>query len=241
MQRNVKRDTRSEIILIGCNMFLEQGYSKASTAEMCRELGISTGNFNFYFPKKENLLAVLVEELCEFQWDLMEKEAQEGVSSLLAYCLELTSMVSACEQDEVARDFFVSAYSNYLSLDIIRRNDMQKMRKVFAPYCQDWSEERFNETEDLVSGIEFAALMTTSTSSKLEVRIELALRTILALYGVPKDLIEVKIMKVLAMDYASIGIRILQRFKEYINDKHVEVLEEFKKRRARYLREKNKK
>ena len=68
LQRNVKRDTRSEIILMGCNMFLEKGYTNTSTKVMSEELGISTGNFNFHFTKKEDLLAVLVEELCDFQW-----------------------------------------------------------------------------------------------------------------------------------------------------------------------------
>lgn len=241
LQRNVKRDTRSEIILMGCNMFLEQGYSNASTKVICEELGISTGNFNFHFTKKEDLLAVLVEELCDFQWKLMEEEAQEGVNSLLAYCLELTSMVSASEQDENARDFFLSTYTIPITLNIIRKNDIEKMKKVFSPYCKGWSEDRFREAEDIVSGIEYAALMTTETSSPLEMRIELALTTIMRLYNVPEDMIQTKIKKVLSMDYRATGLRILQEFKEYINTKHEKALADFKKRRAKYLREKNKK
>lgn len=241
MQRNVRRDTKSEIILMGCNMFLEQGFTKVSSKAISDELGISTGNFNFHFPKKEDLLAVLVEELCEFQWKLMEEEAQEGVNSLLAYCLELTSMVSASEQNENARDFFVSSYTIPMTLNIIRKNDIEKMKKVFSPYCKGWSEEKFKEAEDIVSGIEYAALMTTETSSPLEIRIELALTTIMRLYGIPEDIIQTKIKKVLAMDYRATGLRILQEFKEYINGKHEKALADFKKRRAKYLREKNKK
>ena len=192
MQRNVKRDTRSEIVLMGCNMFLEKGYTNASTKAMCEELGISTGNFNFHFPKKDDLLAVLVEELCDFQWNLMEEEAQEGVNSLLAYCLELTSMVSASEQDENIRDFFVSSYTIPVTLNIIRKNDIEKMKKVFSPYCKGWSEEKFREAEDIVSGIEYAALMTTETSSPLEIRIELALTTICVYLAYPKRLFKRK-------------------------------------------------
>ncbi len=240
MQRNVKRDTRSEIILMGCNMFLEQGYTNASTKAMCEELGISTGNFNFHFTRKEDLLAVLVEELCDFQWKLMEEEAKEGVNSLLAYCLELTSMVSASEQDENAKDFFLSSYTIPITLNIIRKNDIEKMKRIFSPYCKGWSEEKFKEAEDIVSGIEYAVLMTTETSSPLEIRIELALTTIMRLYNVPEDIIQTKIKKVLAMDYRAIGLRILQEFKEYINTKHEKALADFKKRRAKYLREKNK-
>ena len=239
MQRNVKRDTRSEIILMGCNMFLEQGYSNASTKVICEELGISTGNFNFHFTKKEDLLAVLVEELCDFQWRLMEDEAQEGINSLLAYCLELSSMVSASEQDEKVKDFFISSYTIPITLNIIRKNDIEKMKKVFYPYCKGWSEEKFREAEDIVSGIEYAALMTTETSSPLEVRIELALTTIMRLFNLPEDIIQTKVKKVLSKDYKAIGLRILQEFKEYINAKHKKALEDFKKRRAEHLRNKN--
>ena len=228
MQRNVKRDTRSEIILMGCNMFLEKGYTNTSTKVMSEELGISTGNFNFHFTKKEDLLAVLVEELCDFQWKLMEEEAQEGFNSLLAYCLELTTMVSASEQDENIRDFFISSYTIPMTLNIIRKNDIEKMKKVFSFYCKGWSEE-------------YAALMTTETSSPLEIRIELALTTIMRLYNVPEDIIQTKVKKVLSMDYIAIGFRVLKEFKEYINNKHEKALDDFKKRRAKYLREKNKK
>ena len=241
MQRNVKRDTRSEIILMGCNMFLEKGYTNTSTKVMSEELGISTGNFNFHFTKKEDLLAVLVEELCDFQWKLMEEEAQDGFNSLLAYCLELTTMVSASEQDENIRDFFISSYTIPMTLNIIRKNDIEKMKKVFSFYCKGWSEEKFREAEDIVSGIEYAALMTTETSSPLEIRIELALTTIMRLYNVPEDIIQTKVKKVLSMDYIAIGIRVLKEFKEYINNKHEKALDDFKKRRAKYLREKNKK
>lgn len=225
---------------MGCNMFLEQGYSNASTKTICEELGISTGNFNFHFTKKEDLLAVLVEELCDFQWKLMEYEAQEGVNSLLAYCLELATMVSASEQDENAKDFFISSYTIPITLNIMRKNDIAKMKEVFSPYCNGWSEEKFKEAEDIVSGIEYAALMTTETSSPLEIRIELALTTIMKLFNVPEDIIQTKIQKVLSKDYRAIGLRILQEFKEYINTKHEKALEEFKKRRAAYLRGKNK-
>lgn len=241
MQRNVRRDTRSEIILMGCNMFLEKGYTNVSSKVISDELGISTGNFNFHFPKKEDLLAVLVEELGDFQWKLMEEEAQEGVNSLLAYCLELTSMVSASEQDENIRDFFVSSYTTPITLNIIRKNDIEKMKKVFSPYCKGWSEEKFREAEDIVSGIEYAALMTTETSSPLEIRIELALTTIMRLFSIPEEIIQTKVKKVLAMDYRATGLRVLQEFKEYINTKHEKALADFKKRRAKFLREKNKK
>ena len=95
--------TRQEIIRHAANRFLEIGYSKTSIHAMSKALDMSTGNMTFYFPTKEHILAELVDMLCQFQWSLMEYEAKEGVSSVMAVCLELLTMAAACEQDAVNR------------------------------------------------------------------------------------------------------------------------------------------
>ena len=80
-------------------MFLERGYTDTSIKAISDQLGISTGNLTFYFPAKEHLLAVLVEMLCDFQWKLMERNVDEGNSSLMAMCLELPAMAAICEEN----------------------------------------------------------------------------------------------------------------------------------------------
>ena len=102
---NKKRgNTRLEIIRLGAHLFIEEGYSCTTVNKIAKTLDLSPGNVTFYFPTKEHLLAVLVDELFDFQTWLMEYEAREGASSLLSYCLELTSIAAACEDDEVAKD-----------------------------------------------------------------------------------------------------------------------------------------
>lgn len=208
--------TKLEIIQVATRMFLEKGYTKTTTAAICNELEMSKGNLTFHYPTKEHLLAVLVDMLCKFQWELMENESDEGISSVMAICLELMSMASACEENEVARDFFVSAYSNPMTLDIIRKNDTERAKKVFGDYCSDWADEQFAEAEILVSGIEYATLMTTDESVCLETRIAGALNQILTIYNVPEELRKTKIQKLIAMDYRNIGKRILNEFIEYV-------------------------
>ena len=90
-------NTRLQIVQLAAKHFIECGYSKTSLSRLAQELGLSTGNITFYFPTKEHLLAVLVDELFDFQDMLMDQAAAEGKSSLLSYCLELTAIVSACE------------------------------------------------------------------------------------------------------------------------------------------------
>lgn len=229
--RKVKT-TKLEIIQCASKLFLEQGYSNTSPRTVCDILDISTGNLTYYFPTKEHVLAEVVHLLCDFQWKMMREEAKEDISSLMAICIEVTEMAAMCAQDEIARDFFLAAYTSPMCLDIIRNNDTKRAQSVFKNYCPDWKEEQFKEAEIIVSGIEYATLMTTDESVTLETRIEGALQSILSIYNVPKEIQEIKIQKALAMDYGGIGVRVMNAFRRYvekINEKALEKLVSNKK------------
>jgi hypothetical protein len=156
----------------------------------------------------------------------MENEVGEGYSTLLSYCLELTSMAAACEEDEVTRDFFHALYTSPISLDIIRDNDTEKTRDVFEEFRPDWSNDKWIEAENLVSGIEYATIMTSSERTPLPLRIEGALDTILTVYGVCAETRAQKIKRVLDMDYRALGKRILKEFKDYVDKTNEKALSE---------------
>ena len=222
---------RHEIIRVAANSFLRDGYTKTTVSTIAKTLEMSTGNLTFYFPTKEHMLAQLVDLLCDFQRQLMEEEAADGTSSLMGLCLELLTIASACEQDEIAKDFFLSAYRSPLALEIIRRNDKQRAKEVFRAYCPDWTDEWFAEAETLVSGIEYATLMTTPDSAPLETRIAGALRTIMGIYKVPEEVRTRKIETVLAMDYRSLGQSTLSRFRDYVDKTTEQALHDLLKRK----------
>lgn len=213
-----KESTKHKIIRVATHMFLEKGYTATSVKMVCDELKISKGNFTFYFPSKEDVLAELVGMLCKFQWKLMGEEADDGISSLLALCFELVTMALACEQNEVAKDFFVSTYQSPVCLAIIQKNDAERAKSVFAEYCSGWTDEQFREAETLVSGIEYATLNAIDEKVQLEARISGALNTIMAIYNVPEEVRKRKIEKALAMDYRSMGERLFNEFKEYVKN-----------------------
>lgn len=222
--------TRLEIVQESSKQFLEKGYTHTTVSAIGKALGMSSGNLTFYFPTKEHLLAELVDLLCSFQWKRMEEEADEGISSVLAICLELTSMASACEADPVIKDFFLSAYSSPMCLEIIRRNDTDRSKKVFGAYRPDWTEEQFAEAEILCSGIEYATLMTANDPVTLETRISGALNNILGIFGIPEETRQTKIQKVFARDYRNLGKRVLEEFKEYVEQANEQALLELLKR-----------
>ena len=208
--------TKNKILRVSTTMFLEVGYSKTSPQMIAKELKVSTGNLTYYYPTKEHLLAALTDLLCKYQWKLIKEEADDGISSLLALCFELMTMAAACEESEVAKDFFVSTYQSPKCLEIIHNNDTARAKEVFAEYCPDWTDEQFREAEILVAGIEHATLNAIDKTVPLEKRISGALNTIMMIYNVPEEIRRIKIEKVLAMDYRSIGKRIFNEFKEYV-------------------------
>ncbi len=208
--------TKNKILRVSTTMFLEVGYSKTSPQMIAKELKVSTGNLTYYYPTKEHLLAVLTDLLCKYQWKMIKEEADDGISSLLALCFELMTMAAACEESEVAKDFFVSTYQSPKCLEIIHNNDTARAKEVFAEYCPDWTDEQFREAEILVAGIEHATLNAIDKTVPLETRISGALNTIMIIYNVPEEIRRIKIEKVLAMDYRSIGKRIFNEFKEYV-------------------------
>lgn len=218
MAKRRANTTRAEIISTGTRLFLEKGYSATSPKAICEELNLSTGNLTYYFQTKEHLLALLVEMLCKFQWKCMQQTVQEGLTSILAVCLELAFMASICEDDEIAKDFYLAAYSHPMTLEIIRKNDTQRAKNVYQQYCPDWTEEQFAEAELLVSGIEYATLMPTELPVSLEARISGAINSILAIYNVPEVIRREKIKKVLSRDYHSLGKQVLQDFKNYVEE-----------------------
>lgn len=211
---------RLGIIQAATDLFFENGFTKTTAAAVCKKAGIGTGNLTSYFPTKEHILDVLVKMMCDFQWQAIENATDEGKSSLLAYCLELTTMAAISEESDKMRDFYLSAYSHPMTLDNIRLNDVEKLKQVFGEYCKDFTDKQLFEIECIVSGIEYATLMTTEHSTDLPTRIEGALNSIMLLFGVPEELRRMKVAKVLAMDYRAIGRKMLEDFKAFTKEEN---------------------
>lgn len=208
--------TKLQIVRVALRLFLEHGYSTTTAKMISNELEMSPGNLTFHFPTKEYLLAELTDLLCRFQWKRMEEEAEDGYSSVMAICLELMVMAAMCEEDAIAKDFYLSAYTSPLCMAIIRKNDTERAKEVFGDFRPEWSSERFAEAEILVSGIEYATLMTTDNVVPLEMRIAGALDAILQIYGVPEEMRKMKIDRVLAMNYREISRGVMDEFKLFV-------------------------
>lgn len=227
MAYRARFQTKLEIIKLASEMFLTYGYTETSTKKLASELGISVGNLSYYFPTKEHLLAELTTRLCDYHAIVMESEMDEGRTSLLAYLLEITSMMSICDENDIAKDLYASVYRNPLTLRMIRVADTEKVKYIFKDHCPHWENEDFVLTENVVSGIEYASIMKENAESiALDRRIVKTLRMVMKAYNVPEDLIEQKIEKVLAIDYRKVGRKFVEGFSQYVSEMNERAIEE---------------
>lgn len=197
---------------------MANGYSSTTFKMIADELGTSPGHITFYFPTKEHVLVELVELLCEFQERLIDYEADKGVGSVLSICIELMTVAAACEENEVARDFFISAFQSRMCLDYLRENHVNRAKKLLADYCRDWTHEQFVEAEILIQGIDYATIISREASVPLETRISAALNQILGIYNIPDEIRKERIDRVLAMDCRGLGNRVLAEFTGFVEN-----------------------
>lgn len=227
MARKKMMTTKYEIIQTASECFMEYGYSGTSPNMIAKKMGISTGNLTYYYPTKEHLLCVMVKMLCDFQWHLVESEADRGIGSVASICLETMTVATACAESEVARDLFVSVFQSEICRNYLCDNHARRAKKIFAKQCADWSNEKFQAVELLVKGLQYAAIVPTDANIPVKMRIAGALHQILGMYNVAEDVRQKEIDRVLAMECRSISKQVWQEFIGYVertNQQHIEAL-----------------
>ena len=83
----------------------------------------------------------------------------------------------------------------------------------------------------LVCCMVYSELSAAEDSAPLEIRVEGALRTILSIYNVPKEIRDEKIKKVLSMNYQKLGLDTLTKFREYVDQTTEQALFDLLKRK----------
>lgn len=208
--------TKHEIIRVASEFFMRVGFSHTSPKMIAKELGISTGNITYYFPSKEHLLLVIVELLGDFQWKMLEDEIDRGIGSAASICLETMTVAMACDESEIARDFFTATFQSEMCRNYLRRNHVERAKKIFARECDGWTDEQFHRAELMIMGLQYAAIVPTNAKMPLKARIASALDLILSIYNVEKDTRKTEIEKVLACDSRGISKRVFQGFVNFV-------------------------
>ena len=100
-----------------------------------------------------------------------------------------------------------------------------RAKQVFRKYCPDWTEEKFAETEALVSGIEYATLVGVGDPVPVEDRLRRAIDTILYLYNVPEDIRAAKIRRVFELNYKGVSKTVMEGFRQFVSETNEQAME----------------
>jgi len=217
-----------EIIVMkaAIKLYLEKGYSTTTIKHIADEANLQTGNVTYYFRTKEDILYLLIEELMEFHSAIIEKVHEETQDTLFAYAAEIAMQIALCNENEVARDLYTSAYTIDGVLALIKDWGYKKNMALFKDQLPDWTEQDFRNLEKFTSYIELAAIKAECERGfALEDKISLTLRSLLSLYEVPKEKQNEVIEKILASDYKKYA---QDTFKQFI-DRFEKSAEEFNK------------
>lgn len=226
MARTRVTTTKYEIIQVASEFFFNAGYSNTSPKMIAEELGLSTGNITYYFPSKEHLLVVLVEMLCDFQLKMLEAEADIGMGSVASICLETMTVAVACDESEIARDFFIAAFQSELCRNYLRKNHVERAKRILAKECDGWTDEEFHRAEILIMGLQYAAIVPTNANISVKMRIAGALNQILSIYNLDEAARKKEIDKVLEKDCRGISKQVLEEFTRFVVKTNEQTLEQ---------------
>ena len=224
MARTRVTTTKYEIMQVAAECFFSVGFTATSPRMIADELGLSTGNITYYFPSKEHLLLAIVERLCDFQLKMLEAQDNIGTDSVAAVCLETMTVAVACEESQIAREFFTAAFQSELCRNYLRENHVERAKKVFKSWCPDWTNEKYQEAELLVMGLQYAAIAPTDANVQTKTRVSGALNQILSIYHMDEEARQKEIQKVLDVDCRGISKRVLQEFVIYMKKTNEETL-----------------
>lgn len=242
--RNVRKNrinTKLEIIQLGTRMFLEDGYSNTSIHKICKQLGISLGNFTFHFPTKEHLLLQLTKDLTTFHMNAIISARQEGSTPLFSFCREITAQIALCADYENVRDMYLAVYTCPMTVAFVKDWTAEKNRTILSERFPEWTFDDFRLLENVTNSIERGAIAEPCTEKyPLEEKIRLTLDSIMRLYEVSPGERRAVIDAILKTDYHKAADDIITDFVKYEERINRQALDDVMKSSVSYLNRMNK-
>lgn len=215
---NVKMKT----LHAAAKLFLEKGYSSATTREIAQNAGVNVSAMNRAFGSKENILCALVSYVLEGQFEATEKMIK-GLTTdpILFYAAETTLQLYMAESNEYARDLYAAAYSLPKTSEIIQLAITEKLEKIFGEHLPELERKDFYELEIASGGI-MRGFMAKPCSMyfTMERKVECFLTTTLRVYEVPKEKIQEAIEFVRKFDYPKMAQETVKSLIDYMEEQN---------------------
>ena len=206
-------DAQINIIRSAAKLFLQNGFSGTTLKMIEKDSGVKVGNITYYFRSKEDLLAILVEEIMDFHANLLDDICEATDNPLFSYAMEITAQLAICEENRNAWDLYYNSYNLPHTFEHIKTWGAEKNYNLFKERLPGYTEQDFRDKEVVAAGIELAAMKTLCDRNfTIEKKITLILDALMMLYEVKSEERQEIIARVLATDYCKIGCDMFEKF-----------------------------
>lgn len=191
-KRKTKREIMTNKLLHSAAvLFLEKGYSEATTAEIAKLTDVTEGVLFRMFHDKENILFHLVQHVFNEQFNVAAKIVQGSNDPVLMYAIETALQFHITNQSEPLRDIYVTAYTLPSTTEYIYEHTAQKLYELFKDNLPNYEMKDFLELE-YASGSITRGYMAQKCDwyFTIERKINRFLETALRVYKVPEEKIK---------------------------------------------------
>lgn len=202
-------------------LFLEKGYSDATTREIAQNAGVNVSAMNRAFGSKENILCELVKYVLDGQFEATEKMLK-GITKdpILFYAAETTLQLYIAESNEYIRDLYAAAYSLPKTSEIIQMTITEKLEHIFSEHLPELETKDFYELEIASGGIMRGFMgKPCDMYFTMERKVNCFLKTTFRVYEVSKDKIEEAIAFVGQFDYSRMAQQTVSVMLSYLEEK----------------------
>lgn len=202
--------TQQKMLRAAVTLFLEKGYTRATTGEIAKAAGWGQSAFFHAFSSKEALLLELVQRMFGGQFDLAERHTS-AEDPVFLYAVETALQLHIAELTEPLRELYVMAYSLPTTSEYLYRSTSERLQKIFAPYLPTAQPKDFYEME-IASASIMRGFMAVPCDMyfTIEAKITRFLDCALKLYDVPKEKRAAVTAAVLQMDLHTMAADIIQ-------------------------------
>lgn len=196
-----KEGAKKRILSTSVRLFLEQGYSRTSPAQIVREADVTIGSFYNIFKSKSEVLTALCEFMFENQFSIAAEIVGKDASGPMIYAVETSIQLTLAELNENIRDIYLEVYTDSNLLDLIQHKTTKELLRFFGDYLPENRESDFYEMEIGTAGI-MRGFMAKKCDMyfSLEQKLERFMWMTLVIYKVPEAEIRQIIDTVLNLD-----------------------------------------
>lgn len=210
-QRRDSMESRKRILSACVKLFIENGYTSTTMAEIIGEASVSNSTFQNLFHSKSGVLMDLVEFMFQNQFKTARELSGSNIAPVLIYAVETSIQLTLTELNENLREIYLEAYTFSPTMEYIYQKTSSELYKIFGKYLPHCTESDFYELEIGTAGIMRGYMAKPCDKYfTLEKKLERFLKMSLGAFSVPAEEQEEVLEYIMSIDVRSTANKVMK-------------------------------